>query len=244
MKKNLLFFLIFTISFSAFADGSFHLGASYIYQTMHYKEPAIMDEKGKITGYSIEMRYALSERLRLGAELRFLGGHLEYNGSTFSGTPIKQTTNDIVREYRSTLGYALGSLRPFIGIGQRYWSNDLVISYLRETTYNYMPLGLTYTSQPFYITYEHRQFLSGTNKSHMSDVGGGRKDVSFTQKTGQGYLCEVGFFFPVSVFDMKVSLGYEHWQIDNSTISNDGVDDLIEPHNSTNSFIASVGLFY
>lgn len=43
---------------------------------------------------------------------------------------------------------------------------------------------------------------------------------------------------------MKVSLGYEYWQIDNSTIANDGVDDLIEPHNSTNSFIASVGLFY
>ncbi len=203
-----------------------------------------MNEKGKLQGIGIDIRYDFSDELKLTGQGKFLSGELEYDGATFDGVPIKQTTKDKLREYRAILSYTVDSFTPYAGYGQRYWENDLVISYLRETTYHYIPLGLTYTFSPFYLTYERRIFLQGVNKSHMSDVDPSRQDVTLKQESGKGYLLEAGFFTAIAALDFKISLSYEYWKIEDSKTDNDGVDTLIEPHNQTNSLILSAGLFF
>lgn len=226
------------------ADLGVHAGVSYLYQQMNYKEPGVMSEKGKLKGYAVDVLWRFAEQFSVSAQGRFLGGHLEYNGATFSGTPLKQTTNDTVREYRALLTYHMDSFAFYTGYGQRYWKNDLVISYLRETTYKYVPIGFRYIVRPFFFSYELRHFLEGLNKSHMSDVTAQRSDVEMKQKSGKGYALEGGLLHQAFNLDWKLSLMYEYWQIQDSETSFDGVDNLIEPANNTSSLTLTLGVFY
>lgn len=244
MKVFLFLIVSFFIGETSALAGEFHGGASYLYMQMHYKEPAVMDEKGSLRGIGLDGRYDFTESLSLAVQAKFLSGELEYNGATFAGTPIKQTTKDQLREYRSLVSYDVGDFSTYSGYGIRYWRNDLVISYVRETTYHYIPIGLRYTLNPFYFTYEFRHFLNGVNKSHMSDVDASRNDVTLKQESGKSYSFELGFFTEIATLDFKISVNYEYWEIEDSKTASDGVDTLIEPHNSTSSFTLSAGLFF
>lgn len=245
MGKFFLICVAYLLTASAYAAEGWGVGLSYIYAQMNYKEPALMNEKGKMKGIGIDSRFDLGDLVSLSLQGRFLTGNLEYSGSTFSGIPISQTTKDKVTEYRALAYFRLGDWAPYTGYGYRYWYNDLVISYRRETTYNYMPIGLRYIWRPLYLNYEFRHFLGGVNESHMSDIAGsGRKDVTMKQKSGKGYALEGGYLVEIGDFDLKISLAYEYWGIEKSETANDGVDTLIEPHNSTNTYLLSVGLYY
>ena len=142
------------------------------------------------------------------------------------------------------ISYDIGDFSTYSGYGVRYWKNDLVISYVRETTYHYIPLGFRYILAPIYLNYEFRHFLDGVNKSHMSDVDPTLNDVTLKQQSGKSYAFELGFFTELSKLDFKISLNYEYWQIEDSKTASDGVNTLIEPHNSTSSFTLSAGLFF
>jgi hypothetical protein len=78
----------------------------------------------------------------------------------------------------------------------------------------------------------------------MSDVTPTRKDVTMKQKSGKGYAIEVGHLTKIAGLDLKISVSYEYWGIEKSETSNDGVDNLIEPHNSTNMYTLAAGLFF
>ena len=244
MKYFLLFGLFCFCTPLALAGQGWGAGVSYIYSQMNYKEPAIMSEKGKMSGVGVDTRFNLTDSIALNLQGKFLRGNLEYAGSTFSGTPITQTTKDQVNEFRGLLSLKSGRFNLYSGYGHRYWLNDLVISYRRETTYHYVPIGLRVMTRPFYLNYEFRHFLDGVNVSHMSDIGGGRKDVTMKQKSGKGYAFEIGHLTHIGSFDLKIALGYEYWGIENSVTANDGVDTLIEPHNSTNTYSLSAGLYF
>lgn len=244
MKFFCLVLLSLLFSPKTMAQKRWGLGASYLYSQVNYKEPSIMNEKGALSGVGLEAQYNLFNWAALNLQGKWLQGNLEYDGSTFSGTPLSQTTKDVITEYRGLLALKWGHFSPYAGYGQRYWMNDLVISYRRETTYHYVPIGFRYVWRPLYISYESRQFLDGLNVSHMSDIGGGRSDVKMKQKSGKGYALEAGVLARISTFDLKISLGYEYWGIEDSETSNDGVDTLVEPHNSTNTYTLGVGVYF
>jgi hypothetical protein len=244
MRSFILFFILFSLAKMAWANKPWGLGASFIHSQVNYKEPGVMSEKGALQGYSLEGYLAPSHWLVFQAQGKWLNGNLEYDGSTFSGTPVSQTTEDKITEYRALMMLKFDRLGLYTGWGQRYWLNDLVISYRRETTYQYMPIGFRYVWRPFYVNYETRHFLGGVNKSYMGDIGGGRHDVTMEQKSGKGYSVEAGWLMRISTFDLKFSFAYEYWGIDDSETSFDGVDTLVEPHNSTNSYIFSAGLYF
>jgi hypothetical protein len=242
--KTFLCLLILFFSYSSFSARGWGLGVSYLYGQMNYKEPALMSEKGKMIGLGLDARLDLTSRIVATAQAKIYSGNLEYSGSTFSGVPISQTTKDKVNEYRGLLALRFGQFQPYSGYGYRYWFNDLVISYRRETTYHYIPIGIKYVYRPFYFNYEFRHFLDGVNVSYMSDVSPARKDVTMKQKSGKGYAFEVGHLTKVAGLDLKISVAYEYWGIEKSETSFDGVDNLIEPHNSTNMYTLAAGLFF
>lgn len=237
--------LLYLIHFCpANAIESFHGGVSYTRSQIKYKEPGVMSEEGVLSGPVLDLRVDPVPGIQLEAQGKWLSGNLEYDGSTFSGTPIKQTTDDVIKEYRFLTGVHWEDLVAYIGYGYRYWRNDLVISYVRDTTYRYMPIGVRYLFRPFFIALEYRHWLEGKNKSFMADTGGGRHDVSFKQKTGKGYSVELGGLLRLEPVDLKLSLLYESWDVAKSTTSNDGVDNLIEPKNQTQATSINLGVFF
>ncbi len=245
MNKFILYLLLTLYSSVVFSKaGDFFFGASYIYSQVHYKEPNVMDEKGHLSGIGIDLRYDFSDLLYTNLQAKFQAGNLEYDGATFDGEPIKQTTDDLTTDLRALVYLNLGKLAPYSGYGYRFWRNDLVISYIRETTYHYMPLGFRYLWHNLYFAYEKRIFLKGVNKSYMSDVDPNRNDVTLKQNSGSGYALEAGHIGKFFNLGYKISLMYDHWSIADSKTASDGVDTLIEPHNSTNTISLSAGLFY
>ncbi len=242
---NKILSLSFLFLFSSLAHANrWGLGVSYLYNQMVYKEAALMNEKGHLNGIGADFLFNFNPIFQLNLQGKWLNGNLEYSGATFSGTPLSQTTKDVVTEYRGLLAMKLGRLHFYSGYGQRYWFDDLVISYRREETYHYIPIGTRLILRPFYLSYEFRHFLDGLNSSHMGDIGGGRHDVTMKQKSGKGYSLELGHLTQLGRFDVKIAVSYEYWNIENSVTSNDGVNTLVEPHNSTNTYGASIGLFY
>jgi len=242
MLWPLLFLGLF--SSSIWAGENVTIGASYVHSQVDYKEPGLMTEKGPLNGVAIDLKISPWEHAQLRGQAKYLVGNLEYDGSTFSGTPVKVTTDDNITEYRLVAGLTFEDFTPYVGYGYRFWRNDLVISYVRDTTYNYLPMGVRYDGKYFFAGAEYRRWLSGRNTSYLSDVGGGRHDVSFRQKNGKGYAYEAGFAFGLEPVDIKISVLYETWDVDRSTTANDGVDNLVEPKNRTRATSFNVGIFY
>lgn len=242
-----LFLVILGNFLSSLSFGSsrkFFGEVSYWHSYVDYKEPGLMSEKGLLTGISGDVLYKFNNQFIFNFQGKFLVGNLEYDGATFDGDPVKQTTKDLIQESRALALIKLGNYVPYIGYGHRYWRNNLVISYVRETSYNYIPIGLKYNLKPFYVGYELKHFLYGINKSSMSDVSPLRSDVTMRQNSGRGYALEAGMMMEFKYFDTKLTLQYERWEIEDSETSNDGVDILIEPHNSTNVLSVVLGLFF
>jgi len=245
MKSFTLFFILFlSLTNFTFAKDKFFFGVNYLQSYITYKEPSIMNEQGVLRGISGDLFYRVNNSLNLNVQGKLLSGNLEYTGATFDGTPLSQTTDDLIREYRGLVELKIKNYVPYAGYGYRYWRNDLVISYVRDTTYYYLPIGIKYLFNKFYFNYEYRHFLYGINKSFMSDVSTSRSDVIMRQNDGRGYSFEAGMIFKIKYFDLKFAAQYERWEVDDSEISNDGVDNLVEPHNSTNALSLIVGVLF
>jgi hypothetical protein len=238
--KNFFFLFLFITYAHAFENWDF--GVTYSQIQKRYEEPGIMKERGRLPGYQFDVKYKGLEILHLFFQYSEWKGHLEYDGSTFAGTPIKQTTNDYVREYRALVFLNSPIFSPYMGYGQRYWRNDLVISYVRDTTYYYFPIGIEAKWLYLFFAAEYKSFLGGVNKSFMSDTSSSRSDVEMDQENGRGYHLEGGVLIPFQLVKVKVTLKYEKWNIEDSETSNDGVDTLIEPKNNTSLISLNIGL--
>jgi hypothetical protein len=241
--KIFVFVLLFVAS-NVHALEDWDFGITFSQMHKRYEEPGVMTERGRLPGYQFDVKYKGLEIIHLFFQYSQWAGHLEYDGATFAGTPLKQTTDDYVREYRA-LFYLNGPIfSPYLGYGQRYWRNDLVISYVRDTTYFYFPIGIEAKWLFFFFGAEYKSFLGGENKSFMSDTGGGRRDVKMDQENGRGYHLEAGVLIPIAMITTKVTLKYEKWNIEDSKTANDGVDTLVEPKNNSTLMSLNIGLIF
>ncbi|MBX3021685.1 MAG: hypothetical protein KF799_08430 [Bdellovibrionales bacterium] len=218
------------------------LHISSTYSEFNYKEPNVMSEKGRLAGVRGELGLSFGQSLALSVGGEYQDGNLNYDGSTFDGDPVKQVTKDYVRDLRLMAHVIYAPLVLSAGVAERYWYNDLVVSYRRRTQYNYNPVQISYFMDNVYLTVEHDVWLKGTNKSHMSDVTSTARDVEFTLGKGSGFGVEIGYMIPSPTIYTRLFLRYHKWSVKQSDTQSDGIHTLVEPDNNTTLLQAGIGL--
>lgn len=127
------------------------LGLALNYYNFDYKEdldsPLKSTEEEWITALRLYYNYSADNRgyVLLFAEMS-VDDDTDYDGSTQSGIPLKQTTKNDFRRFELDLGYTFKgqmplSLTPYIGFGYRFWERDLG-SFKEDYSWFYIPLGL------------------------------------------------------------------------------------------------------
>lgn len=254
MRVLLVFLLLTTFSMKSWAlgdsvsTGGFKLGSfvhlDMVYDHIKYEEPGVMTEEGGIGGMRGEIGFQVLDWVTLGVGGMYMDGRLFYDGSTFTGTDAKTITSDYFRETFAKLHFGFSTFVLSLGYAQRYWYNDLIVSYRRRTEYTYTPVELTYVTMPFYTTLSYFSWTEGENKSHMSDVDVARQDVTVAQKKGGGYGLEVGRFIAATPISARIFLGYQKWDVEQSEIGNDGTQNLVEPKNATETYRIGLGMMF
>jgi len=168
----------------------------------HYEEPDFMWLEGDRVGVAGSYTLASEKRVYSRFEVRWSYGELDYQGSgTLQGVP------DYLLEARVLAGrdYPVGKVvwSPYVGAGIRLLHNDLrgVSStgqrgYRRESTYFYLPLGVT-LRMPLGADWalapqlEYDGFIRGVQRSYLSDTGLGASDVTNRQRQGRGYRAQL-----------------------------------------------------
>lgn len=246
----LRFATVYSIGFTAFpalaqeARGTW-LDLAYTYNDFIYKEPGVMSERGALAGVRGELGFNIMNWFSLSLGGDYQDGNMNYDGATFGGTPVKQVTKDYVRELRGLIHFDYGPMALAVGVGERYWFNDLVVSYRRRTRYNYTPIMITYRSPAYYLKIEKYIWQKGWNKSHMSDVNPAARDVEFKLGDGDGMAVEVGYRLPnAGAISTQVFFKYTTWSVKESDIQNDGTQNLIEPKNNSTILQAGIGLIF
>ena len=233
------------------SESSFKIGFDTRY--FDYEEDSLMEESGWMYGIVGSYIYHGNNKLMFETSFSYVFGEIDYDGQTWSGTPLGADTDDWIFEWRGLIGkdYRLkGSsiITPFMGIGYRYWNDNIDASggYEREIQYWYLPIGVK-TISPLIgnwtwgMSMEYDLFLGGEVKSHISDIHPAYNDPENDQDFGDGY--GVGFSLQ---FNRKLSNNYgfsiepyiRYWDIDESdtsTLTEYGIpiDYMVEPENET-----------
>lgn len=126
-------------------------GLALNYYNYDYKEeldsPLKSTEEEWITAMRLYYNYSANDS---GYVLFFaeasVADDTDYDGSTQTGIPVKQTTKNDFRKVELNLGYTFKgqmplSLTPFVGLGYRFWMRDLG-GYKEDYSWFYIPLGL------------------------------------------------------------------------------------------------------
>lgn len=246
-----------------FADGtkpimpehSFGIGLETGY--FDYKENGLMEEDGFMYGVVGSYSYHSDNKLMINTSLKYSFGELDYDGQTWSGTPITADTDDWIVECRGLVGYdyvlnGRHLITLFTGIGYRYWNDDIDTNggYEREIQYWYSPIGVKTVSPLFDnwtwgLTAEYDLFWSGKVKSHLSDVLPGLNDPKVDQDFGDGYGLRFSVRFEKELkknYALSIEPYIRYWDIDKSdtaTLSYYGTPSVYyvyEPENETTSY--------
>ena len=224
-----------------------------------YEEDDLMEENGFMYGVVGNYIYHSDNKLMININLKYSFGELDYDGHMvdYDGqtlTPITADTDDWIVECRGLVGYdyvlnGKHLITPFIGIGYRYWNDDIDTpgGYEREIQYWYSPIGVKTVSPlsdkwTWGLSAEYDLFWGGKVKSHLSDVDPGFNDPEVDQDFWDGY----GLRFSVQ-FKRELTKNYvlsiepyiTYWNIDKSdteTLSYYGTPTgyvLYEPENET-----------
>ena len=175
--------------------------------------------------------YTYHNKIMFSASVEYSTGDLHYYGYRQIGTPVATGGEDWIVECRGLFGYDYvirGSrvLTPFLGIGYRYWNDDIqgYGGYEREIEYWYSPIGLK-TCSPLSdnwtwgISLEYDLFWDGKgNTSSLNDPEFDRFP-EFDQDSGYGARFSLQFN---SQLNKHCSLSIEpyimYWNIDQSEI--------------------------
>lgn len=237
---------------------------------VNYEEPDLnVDIDGSMYGFSGEFTYhgisQMDNYIMAALELEALGGGLDYEGQTQTGTPVETSCDDWLVETRGLIGYEYltdnaNIITPFIGLGYRYWNNKIegAVGYEREVQYWYAPIGiksLGSLSEEWSggLTAEFDLFLGGTVKSHLSDFDSSYNDPEVDQDPFEGYGLRFSVQFTRDFETRGHSLTFEpyvrYWDIDRSdredlTSNGSTIAQVYEPENETTSFGMKLSLSF
>ena len=209
--------------------------------TYEYDEPNFALLEGNRLGVSGSYTFLGQARIHSRVEARYSFAELDYTGSgTLSDVP------DHLIELRALAGrdYQAGKVAwaPYAGVGLRYLYNDLrgtsstgAVGYRRKSRYWYVPVGVTlrvplggeWVMAP---QLEYDAFVSGSQRSYLSDTGLGFSDVTNEQRDGRGARAQLAF----EGRRWSVSLWTHYWDIEDSEIQSVGGGFVgLEPANKT-----------
>jgi hypothetical protein len=217
----------------------------------HYEEEVngsfFMSNQGSKLGLTGNLTRAFSGSWYLLMDGRFATGSVNYTGS---GSGSKSNNPDWLMEGRLLAGhdFEVGGtlLSPFSGLGMRYLYDDLqgrtstgAAGYRRESSYTYLPLGLTHRIRTggdarLSNTFEYDHLLEGSQLSRLSDADPRSNDVRNTQKNGYGLRLSSSY----ETATWSAGVFYQAWNIgdsDRSLVTTNGVPSgtAIEPKNMT-----------
>lgn len=218
-----------------------------------YEEDHFMEEDGWMYGIFGSYVYHGNNQWMFETSLNYVFGEIDYDGQTQSGTPMTADTDDWIFEWRGLIGrdYRFkGSsvITPFMGVGYRYWNDDIDASgaYEREIQYWYLPIGVKAMSAlignwTWGMSVEYDLFLGGEVKSHFSDAHPAFNDPENDQDFGDGYGVGLSLQFSRKLSDnygVSIDPYIRYWDIDESdtsTLTAYGIPIgyLIEPENNT-----------
>lgn len=217
--------------------------------TYRYEEvvdnTTFMDTKGRKMGVTASGTHVLDEQWRdwfVTVEGSYVAGTVNYEGSgTLDGSM------DDITVIRVTAGrdisYARHVASYFAGLGRRSLFNDLrgttstgASGYRRESTYYYLPLGVTlrlpWTSQArVATTLEYDYLIRGQQVSYTTDYGEA-SDLHNTQR--RGYGIRLGTAYETALWSAGVF--YNYWNIADSDTATAGSLTGYEPKNTTKEF--------
>jgi len=262
MKKSLNISVSIIISFLfsaavAFASDTkpithnFEIGLEIIH--INYEEDTInISIDGPMYGLLGDYTLHAENRVMFNVSLEFLFGELDYEGATWAGAPLTADTDDWIVELRSLLGYDFNLrgqhiVTPFIGIGYRYWNDDIggTGGYEREIEYWYSPIGIKTVSPlsdkwTWGASVEYDHLWDGNTTSHLSDVLAGFNDPDVNQEDGYGVRISLQFRRELTRNRGLIVEPYlRYWEIDrsdNATLTFGGAPTgfvVFEPENDT-----------
>jgi len=209
---------------------------------INYKETEGMKETGPMLAISSDYTHHSDTNVMFNLNFEYAFGELDYDGNTQGGTPLKGKTDDYIAHLRALVGHDIitgsGYITPFIGVGIRYWNNNIKTteSYEREIGYLYCPIGINLASSSgsskwvWGLNIEYDLFIGGRVNSRMSDIGPGYRDIVNRQKFGSGHGARLSCFLETGgdyPFTFEPFLRY--WHVNDS--QSDGI--YIEPKNET-----------
>ncbi len=176
---------------------SFSVGTEISY--IKYDEPGLMENKGEM--YGLVFSYAYHNKLMTKIEGKFSYGEVNYEGSTWDGTPLTiKRIPDFMVELRALLGYDFKAnesitISPYSGVGYRYLQDNSQDRYSggyeRESNYIYIPAGVETVARlgggwSVGATAEIDIFIWGRQISYLSDADSGYNDIENEQMKGYG----------------------------------------------------------
>lgn len=116
----------------------------------YHEDPRIGDVEIGGLMWGVVGRYTYHNDVMINASVECSTGDLDYEGHwMISGTPSKTDVDSRIVECRGLIGYdcmfkGKHVLTPFLGIGYRYWNDELKGSggFEREVRYWYSPIGI------------------------------------------------------------------------------------------------------
>lgn len=241
--------------------------SSYIYREPYMDNP--ISSRGRMSGVVFDYvgRSAFTAKdidandpSFLALQLRYMSGKVNYSGwsyNTLTGVTSAQYTSDISDYYlegRLTAGgvYELGSaleLWPYLGIAGRYLVDKgyekSSSAYRRTSAYLYAPAGLTAKIKlpakwTIALNGEYDIFISGTQKSRLSDAISTYPDISNKQGQGFGARTSLKIEKEFKQIGLFIEPFYRYWHIQNS----DWVDGNQEPQNLTYESGLKIGITF
>ena len=231
MKAVFLFLILFVCIFSpCFAKNEwiflpeFDTGIS----TILYKEPKLMQESGTMYSLNCSLTERFNSDIFMREEIRYSYGLLNYDGSTWSGTPLTITDiPDYLIELRWIFGNDIPSFgssffTPYLGFGYRFLSDNSQLrgsgGYKREANYRYNPLGVEFTApinkaSSWGAVFEYDAFMWGRQMSYLSDADPTYHDSLNLQKSGSGYRVSLNYSFRPDMIEFEIRLFEIFWDI-------------------------------
>lgn len=205
----------------------FGVQSSYI----KYEEPGVMKEEGVMNG--INTAYTYRDRVMLKIDARVSYGQVDYENS---GTI--DNIDDYLIELRAVEGYGIrlsdtAIVTPYLGFGYRYLNDDSsgmttstgAKGYERESNYYYFPIGVEAEADVNDVwsigaVMEYDYFLSGEQKSHLSDADASFKDLKNDQDDGYGLRGSVKLVKKGETADILIEPYINYWNIKKSNDAN------------------------
>jgi hypothetical protein len=236
---------------------AFEIGLNLGY--FHYEEEELdVDWDGFM--YGLIGSYTYHNVIMFHTSLEYTQGEIQNDGATQEGTPLREDADDWIVEWRGLLGYDFTckghAITPFLGIGYRYWNDDIdgPSGYEREVEYWYSPIGIETISPlsgawTWGVAAEYDFFWGGSVKSHLSDFAAELNDPEVDQDSGDGYGLRFSIHFKRSFANnsaLSVEPYVSYWNIDESdiatlTFSGVPIAFVIEPSNETLTYGVRVG---